>query len=157
MSFWSFIVPSFSLISGKQTQLLAKSLISDSISAEMSLTYNEKSKGPNAVPCGTRDETGTQSDFTPFTTCYCLKHRELSIHLIAEQFTFKESIRGCIKGLLKIQYECIHLSSFAIMSFPKNRFSVWYVNVHSDEPLCLNIQYVQVSYSYTSQMKETGR
>ena len=30
--------------------------------------YNENSKGPRKVSCGTPDETGTQSDFTAF---YC--------------------------------------------------------------------------------------
>ena len=80
ISLWSFIVSSSSLISRQQTQSSAKSLISDSISDEMSFMYRENNKGPRTVPWGTPDKTGAQSDFTPFTTTRCLKQRKESIH-----------------------------------------------------------------------------
>ena len=81
ISLWSFIVSFSSLISRQQTQSSAKSLISDSISDEMSFMYRENNKGPRTVPWGTPDKTGAQSDFTPFTTTRCcLKQRKESIH-----------------------------------------------------------------------------
>ena len=60
----------------------------------------------------------------------------MSCHqFLAKQFAFKEFMRGCIKCLFKIQYECVNLSSivqnfsqiiyyhsqlsFTIMSFPE--------------------------------------
>ena len=35
----------------------------------------------------------------------------LATNSIAKQFTFKEFMRGCIKCIFKIQYECVNLSS----------------------------------------------
>ena len=67
----SFIVSTLSLISRLQTQSSAKSLISDSISDEMSFMYRENNKGPRTVTWGTPDKNGAQSDFTPFTTTRC--------------------------------------------------------------------------------------
>ena len=59
----------------------AKSLISDSISDEMSFMYRENNKGLRMVPWGTPYKTGAQSDLTPFTTTRCcLKQRKESIH-----------------------------------------------------------------------------
>ena len=52
ISLWSFIVSSSSLISWLQTHSSAKSLISDSISDEMSFMYKENNKGPRMVPWG---------------------------------------------------------------------------------------------------------
>ena len=78
--------------------------------------YKENNKGPRTVPLGTHDKTGAQSDFTPFTTRYYLKQRKvyplqwLATDSIAKQFAFKELMRGCIKCLFKIQYECVNLS-----------------------------------------------
>ena len=46
--------------------VISKSLISDSISDEMSFMFREHNKGPRTVPWGTPDKTGAQSDFTPF-------------------------------------------------------------------------------------------
>ena len=59
----------------------------------------------------------------------------LATDSIANQFAFKESMRGCIKRFFKIQYECVNLSSivqdfspiiyycsqlsFTTMSFPE--------------------------------------
>ena len=59
----------------------------------------------------------------------------LATNSIAKQFAFKEFMRGCIKCLFKIQYECVNLSSivqdfspviyyssqlsFTTMSFPE--------------------------------------
>ena len=40
------------------TKSSAKSLISDSISDEMSFMYRENNKGPRTVPWGTHDKTG---------------------------------------------------------------------------------------------------
>ena len=60
---------------------------------------------------------------------------------IAKQFAFKEFMRGCIKCLFKIQYECVNLSSivqdfspviyyrsqlsFTTMSFPECMLPIW--------------------------------
>ena len=84
----------------------------------MSFMYRENNKEPRTVPWGTPDKTGAQSDFTPFTTTRCfLKQRKESIHFnllpysIAKQFAFKDFMRGCIKRLFKIQYECVNLFS----------------------------------------------
>ena len=41
--------------------IIGKKPIYDSISVEMSLIYNENSKGTKTLPCETRDETGAQS------------------------------------------------------------------------------------------------
>ena len=71
ISFWNFNVSAVSLISQWQTQSSAKSLISDSMSVEISLMYKGNNKGPKTVPCGTPDKTGAQSDFAPFTTTRC--------------------------------------------------------------------------------------
>ena len=69
---------------------------------------------------GAPDKPGAESDFTRFTTTRCcLKHRKESIHFfqclatnsIAKQFAFKEFMRGCVKCLFKIHYECVNLSS----------------------------------------------
>ena len=130
---------SSSLVSRWQTQSSAKSLISDSISDEMSFMYRENNKGPRTVPWGTPDQTGAQSDFTPFTIKEAKKRiysfQCLATNSIAKQFAFKEFMRGCIKCLFKIQYECVNLSSivqdlspiiydcsqlsFTTMSFPE--------------------------------------
>ena len=64
----------------------------------------------------------------------------LATDSIAKQFAFKEFMRGCIKCLFKIQYECVNLSSivqdfspiiyycsqlsFTTMSFPECMFPV---------------------------------
>ena len=96
---------------------------------------------------GTPDKTGAQSDFTPFTTTRCcLKQRKypfqcLATNSVAKQFAFKEFMRGCIKCLFKIQYECVILSSivqdfspiiyyhsqlsFATMPFPECMLPIW--------------------------------
>ena len=60
---------------------------------------------------------------------------------IAKQFAFKEFMRGCIKCLFKIQYQCVNLSSivqdfspiiyycsqlsFTTMSFPECMLPIW--------------------------------
>ena len=60
---------------------------------------------------------------------------------IAKQFAFKEFMRGCIKCLFKIHYECVNLSSivqdfspiiyycsqlsFTTMSFPECMLPIW--------------------------------
>ena len=65
----------------------------------------------------------------------------LSTNSIAKQFSFKEFMRGCIKCLFKIQYECVNLSSivqdfsliiyypsqlsFTTMSFPEYMLPIW--------------------------------
>ena len=116
---------------------------SDSVSDEMSFMYRENNKGPRKVPWGTPDKTGAQSDFTPFTTTLCCQKlvQCLAINSIAKQFTFKEFMRGWIKRLFKIQYECVNLSSivqdfssiiyycsqlsFITMYFPECMLPVW--------------------------------
>ena len=65
----------------------------------------------------------------------------LATDSIAKQFAFKEFMRGCIKCLFKIQYECVNLSSivqdfspiiyyrsqlsFTTMSFPECMLPIW--------------------------------
>ena len=65
----------------------------------------------------------------------------LATSSIAKQFAFKAFMRGCIKCLLKIQYECVNLSSivhnfspiiyyrsqlsFTTMSFPECMLPIW--------------------------------
>ena len=65
----------------------------------------------------------------------------LATDSIAKQFPFKEFMRGCIKCLFKIQYECVNLSSivqdfsliiyyrsqlsFATVSFPECMLPIW--------------------------------
>ena len=65
----------------------------------------------------------------------------LATNSIAKQFAFKKFMRGCIKCLSKIQYECVNLSSivqdfsqiiyyrsqlsFTTMSFPECMLSAW--------------------------------
>ena len=49
-------------------KVIAKCLISESMSVEISLTYKENNKGPRTVTCGTPDKTGTQSNFALVTT-----------------------------------------------------------------------------------------
>ena len=65
----------------------------------------------------------------------------LATDSIAEQFAFKEFMRGCIKCLFKIQYECVNLSfivqdfspviyyrsqlSFTTKSFPECMLPIW--------------------------------
>ena len=65
----------------------------------------------------------------------------LATSSIAKQFAFKESLRRCIKCRLKIQYECVNLSSivqdfspiiyyrsqlsFTTMSFPECMLPIW--------------------------------
>ena len=65
----------------------------------------------------------------------------LATNSIAKQFAFKEFMRGCIKCLFKIQYECVYLSSivqdfspiiyyrshlsFTTMSFPECMLPIW--------------------------------
>ena len=65
----------------------------------------------------------------------------LATNSIAEQFAIKEFVRGCIKCLFKIQYECVNLSSFVqdfsliiyyrsqlsftTMSFPEFMLPIW--------------------------------
>ena len=123
-------------------QSSAESLISDSISDEISFMYRENNKGPRTVPWGTPDKTGAHADFTPFTTSLLSEAKKriypfqcLATDSIAKQFAFKEFMRGCIKCLFKIQYECVNLSSivqdfspiiyycsqlsFTTMSFPE--------------------------------------
>ena len=65
----------------------------------------------------------------------------LATDSIAKQLAFKEFMRGCIKCLFKIQYECVNLSSivqdfspiiyycsqlsFTTMSFPECMLPIW--------------------------------
>ena len=65
----------------------------------------------------------------------------LATDSIAKQFAFKEFMRGCVKCLFKIQYECVNLSSivqdfspiiyyrsqlsFTTMSFPECMLPIW--------------------------------
>ena len=71
------------------------------------------------------------------------KEKNLSISMSCHQFqfAFKEFMRGCIKCLFKIQYECVNLSSivqdfspiiyyrsqlsFTTMSFPECMLPIW--------------------------------
>ena len=90
ISIWGFIVSSsslISLISRKQTQSSAKSLISDSVSDEMSFMYRENNKESRTVPWGTPDKTGAQSDFTPFTTTRCCLKKRTSRKLLRIKVT----------------------------------------------------------------------
>ena len=91
----------------------------------------------------------------------------LTTHSIAKQFAFKEFMRGCIKYLFKIQYECINLSSivqdfspiiyyrsqlsFTTMSFPECMLHVGqeFMLIKMSHDIWTNLQGTQV--------KETGR
>ena len=81
----------------------------------------------------------------------------LSTNSIAKQFAFKEFMRGCIKCLFKIQYECVNLSSI-VQDFSPIIYSIvnWvsqlcpFLNAcylsdrsffYQDEPWYLNIQW----------------
>ena len=61
-----------SLISRYQTQSSAKSLISESMSVEISFMYRENNNGPRTAPCGTPDKTGAHSEVSRFTTARCV-------------------------------------------------------------------------------------
>ena len=79
----------------------------------------------------------------------------LATNSIAKQFTFKDLMRGCIKCLFKIQYECVNLSStvqdFSPIIYYHIQLSFttvlcWMcaayltgVYIHQDEPWYLNI------------------
>ena len=66
----------------------AKNLVSDSMSADISLMYKENNKGPRTVPFGTPDTTGAQSDLTPFTTpLCCLKQGKAFIHFVCPTYS----------------------------------------------------------------------
>ena len=100
--------------------VISKSLISDSISDEMSFMFREHNKGPRTVPWGTPDKTGAQSGFTPFYIQQLIVSEAkkriypfqcLATNSIAKQFAFNKFTSGCIKCLFKIQYECVNLSS----------------------------------------------
>ena len=86
----------------------------------------------------------------------------LATNTIAKQFAFKEFMRGCIKCLFKIEYECVNLSSIvqdfspityyrSQLSFTTVSFSWMHVAyltgvyIHQDESWYLNILCVRVT------------
>ena len=130
--------------------------------------YKENNKGPITVPWGTPTKpeasqillhlqhsllSEAQKRIYPFQC--------LATDSIAEQFAFKEFMRGCIKCLFKIQYEYINLSSivqdfspiiyyrsqlsFTTMSFSECMLPIWKECIHQDEPWYLNILCVRVT------------
>ena len=105
---------SVSLISRKQIQSSAKSLISESMSVEISLMYEENNKRPRTVPYGTLDKTGAQSDFAPFTTNRCC----LISHLTSQSLNL-EGRRGTIDDVATILFHPHpSLSSAALRESP---------------------------------------
>ena len=88
ISLWSFIVSSSSLISRWQTQSLAKSLISDSISDEMSFMYRENNKGPRTVPWCTPDKPEPSQILLHLQqfVVFWSKAKNLSISMSCHQF-----------------------------------------------------------------------
>ena len=61
-----------SLISRQKTQSSAKTLISESMSVEISFMYRENNNVTSTVPCGTPDKTGAHSEVSQFTTACVL-------------------------------------------------------------------------------------
>ena len=143
ISLWSFIVSSSSLISRYQTESSAKSLISDSISDEMSFMYKENNRGPR-----TRQNRSPVKFYSIYNNSLLSEAKKriypfqcFATDSIAKQFAFKEFMRGCVKCLFKIQYECVNLSSivqdfspiiyyhsqlsFTTMSFPEYMLPIW--------------------------------
>ena len=97
------------LIFSVAKQSSAISIISESMSVEISLMYKENKKGPKTVLCGTPDKTGAQSDFAPLqqlaVVCSTEKNQSSSVsfHLYqAKQFALKELMRRGVKYFLKI-------------------------------------------------------
>ena len=94
-----------------------KSLISESMSVEISLTYKENNKGPRTVSCGSPDKTGTNPILIrlQFAVVYSteknLSFQCLPTYAIAKQFALKELVQWGIKCFLKFLYQYIKLSS----------------------------------------------
>ena len=141
VALWSFIMSTSSLISRQQTQSLAKSLISDSISDEMSFMYRENNKGPRTVPWSPIRFYSIYNSLLSEAKKRIYPFQCFATNSIAKQFSFKKFMRGCIKCLFKIQYECVNLSSivqdfspiiyyrsqlgFTTMSFPERMLPIW--------------------------------
>ena len=112
----------------------------------MSFMYKEDNKGPRTVPWLTTDKTVR---FYSIYNNLLLSEAKKRIYLfqclatdsIVKQFAFKEFMRGCIKCLFKVEYECVNLSSivqdfspiiyyrsqlsFTTMSFPECMLPTW--------------------------------
>ena len=123
--------------------------ISDSISDEMSFMYRHNNKGPRTVPRGdTRQNRSPVRFYSIYNNSLLSEAKKiiypfqcLATNSTAKQFAFKELMRGCIKCLFKIQYECVNLSSivqdfspiiyyrsqlsFTTMSFPECMLPIW--------------------------------
>ena len=125
------------------TVISKKLFISDSISDEMSFMYKENNKGPRTVPLGTPDRFYSIYNNTLLSEAKkrIFPFQCLATDSIAKQFAFKEFMRGFIKCLFKIQYECVNLScivqdfspiiyyrsqlSFTTMSLPECMLPIW--------------------------------
>ena len=95
----------------------------------------------------------------------------LAINSIAKQFAFKEFMRGCIKCLFKIQYECVNLFSiiqdfsqiiyyrnqlsFTTVSFPECMLPIWQ-GLYSSR-WAMIFEHTCSSNMQGTQVKETGR
>ena len=87
----------------------------------MSFMYRENNKGPRTVPWGHPTKTGAHSEIYSIYNNSLLSEAKkriypfqcLATNSIAKQFAFKEFMRGCIKCLFKIQYECVNLPSIS--------------------------------------------
>ena len=85
----------------------------------MSFMYRENNKGPRTVPWGDTRQNRIPVRFYSIYNNSLLSEAKkiiypfqcLATSSIAKQFAFKKFIRGCIKCLFKIQYECVNLSS----------------------------------------------
>ena len=95
----------------------------------------------------------------------------LATNSIAKQFPFKEFMRGCIKCLFKVQYECVNLSSvvhdfspiicycsqlsFTTVSFPECMLPIWQEFIFNK--MSYDIWTYHVFELQGTQVKETGR
>ena len=80
--------------------------------------YRENNKGPRTVPWGHPTNRSPVRFYSIYNNSLLSEAKKriypfqcLATDSIAKQFAFKEFMRGCIKCLFKIQYECVNLSS----------------------------------------------